>query len=250
MEIVSDISIYTNSQKDKIFDLYYDQLFKNKNHTKFENVENSIYRVLKNISEDKLLEHKIIILINGHLYIHSKYEYERLFFTFFEALINNGQCIGQFKYQSNKNNDSILIINAEKCRELEIFEILENDIKLNSFDNNSVLDTIEMLLINLSDVFNDRNIFLSPKDHLVNQADQFNPDIILSLDSVFFEYISNPFEYLNADVIQFSNDYIHYLIQHTSSIDDKNLLEELFKNNFYINTLLYLKDKKYEMRNR
>ena len=42
MEIVSDISIYTNSKKDKIFDLYYDQLFKTKNNIKFENVENSM----------------------------------------------------------------------------------------------------------------------------------------------------------------------------------------------------------------
>lgn len=252
MQNATKFKFYINNRQHNLFESYYDLIFGN-NLIKLSNVpnDNSVYTVLEHISKNKSTEHSVFVLFNGQILINANYNYEQLFDDFFNVLQKTENCIAEIKYFSGQHNDSVLIFNPEKCRELEVFEILQNDIKLLSHQKNNthILNIIDRYILDLKEVYQDTEILLSPKNYEFYDRNIFSPTNYVKIDPAFFEYVDSPKKYNNSTIVQLSNDMIYYLMNHYSQIKDKKLSQKILKENYYINTLLYLKDRTHEMFN-
>lgn len=251
MQSATKFKFYVNNVQDNLFESYYNLIFGNDLIT-LSNDTGSVYNILDTISKSKLTEHKIIVLINGNIFINNNYDHLSLFDDFHTILKNTKKCIAEIKYFSEEHNDSILIFNAEKCREFEVFEILQNDVKLLTHQKNNnthILNIIDNLVLDLKEVYQDGEILLSPKNYLVDVNEGFKPSDFTKIDPAFFEYVDTPKNHINSTVVQLCNDLIYYLMNHNSFINDKELSQKILKETYYINTLLYLKDRKNEMSN-
>lgn len=250
MQSATKFKFYVNNIQNNLFKTYYDLLFSD-NLTKLSNDINSVYTMLENISKSELTDHKIIVLINGHILINAHFDHLGIFADFFNILRESKKCIAEIKYFSGEHNDSVLIFNPEKCRELEVFEILQNDIRLSSHEktNTHILNIMNNLVLDLKEVYGDGEMLLSPKNYIFNVHDEFNPTDFMKIDPAFFEYTNEPKKYANSLTVQLCNDLIYYLMNHHSQIKDKELSQKILKETFYINTLFYLKDRKHEMFN-
>lgn len=250
MQSVTKFEFYVNNVQDNFFESYYNLIFDN--DLKILSTDNcSVYTILDNISKSKLTEHKIIVLVNGNVLINNNYDHLSLFNDFHNVLQNTNKCIAEIKYFSGEHNDSVLVFNSEKCRELEVFEILQNDVKLLTHQKNNthVLNIIDNLILDLKEVYQDGEILLSPKNYLLDVNEGFKPSDFIKIDPAFFEYVDTPKNHVNSTVVQLCNDLIYCLMNQYSCIKNKELSQKILKETFYINTLLYLKDRKNEMSN-
>jgi hypothetical protein len=84
---------------------------------------------------------------------------------------------------------------------------------------------------------------------LLDVNEGFKPGDFIKIDPAFFEYVDTPKNHVNSTVVQLCNDLIYCLMNQYSYIKNKELSQKILKETFYINTLLYLKDRKNEMSN-
>ena len=254
MQSATKFKFYVSKVNDDLFKSYYDLIFGDNLITlpKSPKTINSVYHLLNHISAKSLLQHDNIVLINGKVLFNANYDYNKLFDDFNNILKNTEKCIAEIKYFSGKHNDSVLIFNTEKCRELEVYETLRDDIKLftKQQNNQHVLETIDSVILDLKEVYQDGELLLSPKNYPINITEGFGINDFLKIDPAFFEYNEAPKNYDNPTTVQLCNDLIYYLMNHYSYIKDRELSQKILKETFYINTLLYLKDREYEMFNR